>query len=398
MVQCLISYFYALKIRENIVPLVITLHTPTFMTDNLLYQIALTLVPQVGALTAKNLVSYCGSAEGVFRASRKELLKIPGIGTVVTNAILSAPALQVAERELDFIEKNNVEAVFYTDERYPARLKQCPDSPVILFFKGSASQLLNSERIVAIVGTRQPSDYGKAVCEEIIDGLKPYNTLIISGLAYGIDITAHRKSTLENIPNIGVLGHGLGSIYPSQHRSVATKMMENGGLLTEYIHSANPDREHFPMRNRIIAGMCDALLVVETAASGGSMISAQLAVDYGRDLFAVPGRINDLKSAGCNYLIQNVSAKLITSASDIAETMRWEEHGKTPIRQAQLLLDLSVEEENLLQQIQHQPEIAIDQLSILSKMLPGELASTLLTLEFKGAIRTLPGKRYIVLG
>ena len=368
------------------------------MTDNLLYQIALTLVPQVGALTAKSLVSYCGSAEGVFRASRKELLKIPGIGTVVTNAILSSPSLHLAERELDFLEKNNVEAVFYTDERYPTRLKQCADSPAILFFKGSSAQLLNTERIVAIVGTRQPSDYGKAVCEEIVDALKPYNVLIISGLAYGIDITAHRKSNMTDIPNIGVLGHGLGSIYPSQHRSVAMKMIENGGLLTEYIHSAKPDREHFPMRNRIIAGMCDALLVVETAASGGSMISAQLAVDYGRDLFAVPGRTNDLKSAGCNYLIQNCSAKLITSATDIAESMRWEEHGKAPIRQTQLLLDLSIEEAALLQRIQQQPEIAIDQLSVLTQMLPGELASTLLALEFKGAIRTLPGKRYIVLG
>lgn len=368
------------------------------MTDNLLYQVALTLVPQVGAMTAKNLVSYCGSAEGVFRASRKELLKIPGIGTVVANSILSAPVLQLAERELDFIETNNVEAVFYTDERYPARLKQCADSPVILFFKGSSSQLLNSDRIVAIVGTRQPSDYGKAVCEEIVEGLKTYKTLIISGLAYGIDITAHRKSTLNHIPNIGVLGHGLGSIYPTQHRSVAMKMIENGGLLTEYIHSANPDREHFPMRNRIIAGMCDALLVVETAASGGSMISAQLAVDYGRDLFAVPGRIHDLKSIGCNYLIQHNCAKLTISATDIAETMGWEENGKTNVRQAQLLLDLSAEETVLLRQIQLQPEIAIDQLSILSQMAPGELASTLLGLEFKGAIRTLPGKRYIVLG
>lgn len=368
------------------------------MTDNLHYQIALTLVPQVGALTAKILVSYCGSAEAVFKASRKELLKIPGIGTVVANSILSAPSLQQAELELEFLEKNQVESVFYTDERYPTRLKQCADSPVNLFFKGSSVQLLNSERIVAVVGTRQPSDYGKAVCEDIIEALKPYNVLIISGLAYGIDVTAHRKSNMNDIPNIGVLGHGLGSIYPSQHRSIAMKMTENGGLLTEYIHSAKPDREHFPMRNRIIAGMCDALLVVETAASGGSMISAQLAVDYARDLFAVPGRINDAKSAGCNYLIQHDSARLTTSAADIAESMGWEEFGKKSVRQTQLLLDLSATEDALLQHIRQQPEIAIDQLTMLAQLTPGELASTLLGLEFKGAIRTLPGKRYIVLG
>jgi len=348
-------------------------------------------------MTAKNLVSYCGSAEGVFRASRRELLKIPGIGTVVADSVLAAASLQVAERELDFLEKNQVDAVFYTDERYPNRLKQCPDSPVMLFFKGSSVQLLNSERIVAIVGTRQPGDYGKSACEEMVEGLKPYNPLIVSGLAYGIDITAHRKSNMLDIPNIGILGHGLGSIYPSQHRSIALKMMENGGLLSEYIHSAKPDREHFPMRNRIIAGMCDALIVIETAASGGSMISAQLASDYGRDLFAVPGRTNDLKSAGCNYLIQNGSARLTMSAEDIAYTMRWDESGKISPRQTQLLLDLSTEEAMLMEKIRQQPEIAIDQLSISTQMLPGELASTLLGLEFKGAIRTLPGKRYILM-
>ena len=368
------------------------------MNDNLLYQIALTLVPQVGALTAKNLVSYCGSAEGVFRASRKELLKIPGIGLVVTNAILSAPSLHLAERELDFLEKNKVEAVFYTDERYPTRLKQCADGPVMLFFKGSSCRLLNSERIVAIVGTRQPGDYGKYACEEIIDGLKSYNVLIISGLAYGIDITAHRKSNMTDVPNIGVLGHGLGSIYPKQHRSVALKMIENGGLLTEYIHSANPDREHFPMRNRIIAGMCDALVVVETAASGGSMISAQLAVDYGRDLFAVPGRINDPKSAGCNLLLKSDKAKLIESAADLAAAMRWDLAGKTKAIQTQLFLDLDPTEKKVFDLIRHSPEIPIDRLTEKALLPPGELASLILNLEFKGVIRTLPGKRYVVLG
>ncbi len=367
------------------------------MSDNLLYQIALTLVPQVGAMTAKNLVSYCGSAEAVFRASRRELLKIPGIGSVVTNSILHSSVLPSAEQEMVFMEKNGVEAVFYTDEHYPFRLKQCPDGPVLLFFKGSAIQLLNHERIVAIVGTRQPSDYGKSACEEMVESLKVYNTLIISGLAYGIDISAHRQACALQVPNIGILGHGLGSIYPSQHRSIALKMLENGGLLTEYIHSAKPDREHFPMRNRIIAGMCDALIVIETAASGGSMISAQLAVDYARDLFAIPGRTNDSKSIGCNYLIQNGSARLTMSAADVAESMGWEEFGKTNPRQTQLLLDLSLQESSLLEKIKQHPEIAIDQLTLSMQMPPGELASALLGLEFKGAIRTLPGKRYIVM-
>jgi DNA processing protein len=368
------------------------------MPDQLQYQIALTLVPQVGALTAKMLVSYCGSAEAVFRASRKDLAKIPGIGSFLINALQSADPLRLAERELEFLAQHEVQAIFYTDGRYPSRLRQCQDCPALLYFKGSDARLLQSERILAIVGTRQPSEQGKAICEEIVEGLKPYNVLVVSGLAYGIDITAHRKSNQVELPNIGVLGHGLASIYPAQHRSIALKMMENGGLLTEYTHNAKPDREHFPMRNRIIAGLCDALLVVETGETGGSIISAQLAADYGRELLAVPGRPHDAKSLGCNKLIKNSMARLASSAEDVASSMRWDEMGRPGAIQTSLLLDLLPEEAMLVELIRQQPEIAIDQLSLAAKLPPGELASLLLGLEFKGAIRTLPGKRYLVLG
>lgn len=366
------------------------------MTNRLHYQIALTLVPQIGAVTAKTLVSYCGSAEAVFLASKKELLKIPGIGPGIVEAIGQPAALHRAEKELYFLEQYGVEALFYTDERYPVRLRQNADCPALLYFKGSGAELLNARRIVSVVGTRQPTEYGKAICEELMEGLQPYDVVVVSGLAYGIDITAHRKSSALGVPNIAVLGHGLSKVYPSQHRATALKLIENGGLLTEYTHDTGPDREHFPMRNRIIAGLCDALLVVETATSGGSMISAELAGQYERDLFAVPGRLRDPKSAGCNQLIKSNRARLCESAADIAAALGWNEAGRpTPI-QTQLFLDLSPDETTLVNLIRRQPQIPIDEISIATQLGPGELATLLLGLEFKGLVRTLPGKRYIL--
>jgi DNA processing protein len=367
--------------------------------NQLQYQIGLMLVPQIGAITAKTLVSYCGSAEAVFRASKKELHKIPGIGpsTIAALSEKTEPLLK-AERELKFLEQQQVQAIFYTDTGYPARLRQCQDSPAMIFFKGSSQTLFDLPKVLAIVGTRQPSEHGKAICEEIIEGLKPYNVLIVSGLAFGVDVTAHRKATALGIPNVGVLGHGLGSIYPSQHKSVAQRMVENGGLLSEYTHDAKPDREHFPMRNRIISGLSDAVLVVETAESGGSMITVQFAERQGREIFAIPGRPHDVKSIGCNLLFKTERARLAESASDIAQRMQWELHGQARPIQARLFHDLLPEEATIVDIIRDKPEIPIDQLSFVAQFAPGALASHILNLEFKGIIRTLPGKRYIVSG
>jgi DNA processing protein len=366
--------------------------------DSLQHQIALTLLPQIGPVTAKILVNYCGSAEAVFRASRRELLKIPGIGAAAIAHVQAPEAMLLAEREIRFLEEHGIAALFYTDPKYPFRLLQCYDAPALIFFKGHDLELLNAERILAIVGTRQPTDHGKAICEELVEGLLPFNVMVVSGLAYGIDITAHRKSCALGIPNIGILGHGLGSIYPSQHRSTALKMMENGGLISEYIHEAKPDREHFPMRNRIIAGMCDALLVVETAASGGSMITANMAGRNDREIFAVPGRPHEPKSAGCNYLIRTHQAKLVESSVDIAAALRWDEDSQPKPIQTQLSFDLDPVEKALIDIIRAKPEIQIDQLTLASGLRPGELASQILALEFRGVIKTLPGKRYVVVG
>ncbi|MFN0214717.1 MAG: DNA-processing protein DprA [Saprospiraceae bacterium] len=365
--------------------------------DSLQHQIALMFVPQIGAVTAKILVSYCGSAEAVFRSSKRDLQKIPGIGNTTVNAIVSAlEPLKRAEREIAFMEQHNVHSVFYTDERYPARLRQCQDSPALFFFKGSSLSVFEAPRVIAIIGTRQPSEHGKALCEELVEGLLDYNVVIVSGLAFGVDVAAHRKASAIGIPNVGVLGNGLGSIYPSQHRSVALRIIENGGLVSEYAHDAKPDREHFPMRNRIISGLSDVVLVVETANSGGSMITVQYAERQGREIFAVPGRPHDIKSMGCNMLLKTERAKLAESAADIAERMQWGEPGKSKPTQTQLFLDLSPSEALLIRIIREKPEIPIDQLTQHSQLSPGELASNILALEFKGIIRTLPGKRYIV--
>lgn len=363
-------------------------------TNAFLYQIALTRIPQVGAITARNLISWCGGVEEVFKAKKKDLLKIPGVGPGIIEEIVSPVPLQLAEKEVDFIEKNNIDALFYTDAAFPVRLKSRRDCPLMVFFKGSATALLDAPRMVAVVGTRDVSDHGRAICEELVDGLQPYNIVLVSGLAYGVDITAHRKATNIGMPNIGVLGHGLGSIYPAAHKGIAQKMIENGGLLSEYPHDIPPDREHFPMRNRIISGLCDALIVVETATSGGSMISVEFASKYNLDIFAVPGRPKDAKSAGCNVLIKHNRAKLIESAADIAETMNWALDGSKKAIQTQLFIDLNPTEQRIMEVVKQQPLIPIDDLVEAIGLPSGELAALILQLEFKGLLRTQPGKRY----
>ncbi len=365
------------------------------MTDSLLHSIALTLLPQVGPVTARTLVSYCGGVDEVFRASRKDLLRIPGIGPIVVASVTHPnEAFKRAEEELRFLETHGVEAVFFTDSRYPVRLKECNDGPVLLYFKGSALEWLNAPRIVSIVGTRQPTDYGRSVCEELVEGLLAYEPVLVSGLAFGIDGVAHRAAVSHGIPNIAVLGHGLGRIYPTEHRPLALRIAENGGLLTEFTHDTGPERDHFPMRNRIIAGLCDALVVVETGTMGGSMITANLAHQYERFIFAVPGRLRDPKSAGCHLLIRNNIAALIESAADVAMMLNWPEKGKVQAVQQTLFFDLPPAEQALVDIIRANPKIGVDELALSAQCNSGQLAALLLNLEFKGIVRALPGKRY----
>lgn len=364
------------------------------MEENLLYKVAITKIPLVGAVTAKNLISYCGGVEAVFKAKKKALTKIPGIGAQTADNILKQNVLKEAEKELNFIDQNGIQPIFYLDKNFPRRLKPYNDCPVMLYYKGTAN--LNANRIIGIVGTRKPTVQGIAACEELVEGLKPYNPLIISGLAYGVDVTAHKKCVDIGVPTVGVLGHGLGRIYPASHRNVAHEMTQNGGLLSEYTSQVGPDREHFPMRNRIVAGLCDALIVVETAARGGSMITAQQANNYNKDVFAIPGRVKDKNSIGCNKLIKEHRANLYESPEDIAYVLHWEyaEDGQ-PV-QKKLFVDLTEKEKVIIDLLQEEDEAGIDKLSFKSKIPNSEMASLLLELEFKGMLKTLPGKRYVL--
>lgn len=362
--------------------------------SELLYKIAITKIPKVGPVLARNLISYCGGVKAVFEASKKELLKIPNIGPQIAKSIVHQDVLKIAEQEMLFIEKHHIQPLFYLDKQYPARLKHLHDSPTMLYYRGTAN--LNHGRVVAVVGTRKPTIRGVACCEELMEGLKDYDVITVSGLAYGIDATAHRKCLETGIETIGVVGHGLKMIYPPQHRSIAEKMTKQGGLLTEYTSNTKVEREHFPMRNRIIAGICDALIVVETAQRGGSMISAHIANNYNKDVFAVPGRLNDKYSQGCNHLIKTHKAALLESAEDIAYVMQWEKSQQKKGVQRQLFVELNDKERFVVELLQKSEHLSIDSITYQAQLSSSEAAGLMLGLEFKGLVRTMPGKRYVL--
>lgn len=364
------------------------------MTDKeLIYHIALTQIPKVGPTLAKNLIAYAGNIENIFKLSKKDLLKVPMIGEGLAQNILSFDSFSKAEKELELSRKKGIQCVTFYDERYPYRLKHFEDSPIVLYFKGNID-FLNSSRTVAIVGTRQPTEYGKNMVAKIVEGLQALDVTIISGLAYGIDTAAHRKSVEYDIPTFGVMGNGFNNIYPAANKKLAAKMIDHGGLLTEFELEMIPNRENFPMRNRIIAGLSDAVIVAESKASGGSIITAHIANDYNKDVFAIPGRVNDEVSEGCNNLIKQNKAHLLQSAKDIAYIMRWEENELPRTTQTQLFLELNDDERKIIEAIKNNPDISIDQLSVTTAMNLSMIASHTLNLEFKGMIRSLPGKRF----
>lgn len=364
--------------------------------NDLLYKVALTKIPQVGAVTSRNLLSYCGGVREVFNTPKEQLLKIPGIGEVTAGSIVSSNALDEAEKELDFIIEHGITPLFFLDKGYPQRLRNLHDAPLLLYYKGTAS--LNYPRIISIVGTRTPTPAGIAICEEILEELAAYKPLVVSGLAYGIDITAHRKSLHLGLETVGVLGHGLSRIYPAQHKKTAMEMIERGGLLTEFASHVGPERENFPMRNRIVAALADAVLIVETAARGGSIITAQQANGYSRDVFAIPGRVKDKFSQGCNYMIKKSLAMLCEKASDIANHLKWpldEQEQSKPV-QKELFTELTQFEKDIIDILQKEEELEIDKLGYLLKINNTDLATAILNLEFMGLVRSLPGKRYVL--
>ncbi|MFC5408559.1 DNA-processing protein DprA [Larkinella bovis] len=360
----------------------------------LFYQSALTAVPGVGDILIRQLISYCGSASEVFRSPLSKLMKTPGIGEVTARAILHPEVLPQAEQTQQRCEKLGVHQLFYTDNRYPARLKSLYDSPAMLYLQGRAD--LNAARTVGIVGTRQATDYGRRVTEEIIDALRPYQPLIISGLAYGIDIAAHRASLAHGLPTVAVMASGIDIVYPYVHQKTAQEMQVAGGLLTENRPGVKPDARLFPARNRIIAGLSDVVVVVEAAAKGGALITAEYANNYHRDVFAVPGHLNQTFSQGCNKLIRENKAQIYTRPEDLIEALNWDQTTVSKKMVEKPALEFTEEESQILALFRQQPVWQIDELGWRTQMPLGKLASLLLNLEFKGIVRPLPGKKFQV--
>lgn len=363
------------------------------MNTDLIYQLALTQVPYIGNVQAKLLAEEFGTAEAIFKAKKSTLEKIEGIGEVRASSIKKFDAFNDQEDEIKFIEKYKIKPLFLTADDYPKRLLHCYDPPTLLFYRGSAN--LNTSKIISIIGTRSNSDYGKMMTEKILASLAPHQPLVVSGLAYGIDAIAHKQSLKQQLPTVAVLAHGLDKIYPSQHTALAKEMIaEGGGILTEFRKDTKPDRHNFPERNRIVAGMCDATIVIETGIKGGSMITANLAYSYNRDVFAIPGKTTDSKSEGCNYLIQSNKAVLIRSGEDIIEQMNWEEKQKKKTIQKQLFVDLTEDEKMIAQLLQKQEQMHIDEINLQSNINSSAVSAALLMMEMNGLVKSLPGKIY----
>jgi DNA processing protein len=362
--------------------------------EELKYQIAVTLLEGIGSIGAKKLIAYCGGAEAIFKEKKATLLKIPNIGEKAAKTIIKSNVFAEAEQEIEYIQKNNIQAHFYLNKSYPQRLLHCEDGPIVLYTKGNLD--LNAQKVISIVGTRKATVKGKAFTEKLVEEIALHNPIIVSGLAYGIDICAHKAALKNNLQTIGVLACGLNEIYPKAHFSTAEKMLENGGIASDYRSGTKLFPKQFAERNRIVAGMADAIIVIESSEKGGSLITADLGNGYNRDVFAVPGRPDDSQSVGCNRLIKQNKAALIQSAKDIEYIMGWEKSSSSPKNnQALLFVDLSEEEQVVFDELKNGEAKTFDDISLHAKMPVSKTASTLLTLEFKGVIQSLPGKMYV---
>ncbi len=374
---------------------------PETLTDDLFHELALTLLPGIGPQLTRQLMSYGGSAKNVLLMPPGKLRRIPGVGPKMVASLTGperATALRRAEQDLRQAEKEGVEILFYTNKRYPRRLKQISDAPAILYYQGPAD--LNAPKTVAIVGTRQATDYGREQTERLVRGLVPHQPLVVSGLAYGIDILAHRAALQEGLPTVGVMATGLDVIYPAAHRKTADKMREVGGLLSEFPFGTPPDRYNFPARNRIIAGLADGTVVVEATAKGGALITAELALGYDRDVLAVPGPLGALTSEGCNALIKNNKAALYQEPKDLEMLLNWDaalhQSGKFKPAPSYSPDDFTPDEFALLAVLAAASgrEAQMDDLAWKAQLPIHAVAALLLGLEFRGVVRALPGKQF----
>jgi len=361
--------------------------------NELRYTLALQRVPNLGDTTAKKLISLVGSAEGIFKEKKSNLLNIDGVGAFKLKELSEKIQLDEADEEIQFIEDNNIEFTYFQDKLYPERLKHCIDGPILFFQNGNID--LQNKKIISIVGTRNATTYGKAFCEKLIEDLTPLDPIVVSGFAYGIDITAHKSAIENGLQTIACLAHGFNQIYPKTHKKYVANVEENGGFITEFWSSDAFDRNNFLKRNRIIAGMSQATIVIESAEKGGSLVTADIANSYNREVFALPGRASDSQSRGCNNLIKTQQAHLFTSAADLIYMLGWElEEAKLKPQQTQLFVELTEEEKTLFRYLKDQEKVGLDTISLACKVPTFKAATLLLSLELKGVVRPLPGKLF----
>jgi DNA processing protein len=358
------------------------------MKNEILYMIGLNLIPRIGPKLAKKLIAHCGGAKGVFEVSASILQKIPQIGTVLAKEISTQNVLKRADLELAYCKENGIRVLTYKCPAYPQRLLHCEDSPTVLYVKGNTN--LNSPKIISVVGSRKATSYGKKWTQLIIEQLRSHQCVIVSGLAYGVDTFAHKAALANDLATVGVLGHGLDRIYPASNRNLSQNMIQKGALITEFLTETNPDRENFVKRNRIIAALSDATIVVESAKKGGALITAQLSNSYNRDVFPVPGPLDSEFSEGCNHLIKTHQAALLTSVADIEYLLSWNQKTKNnPI-----LFTYTPQEEQLVSLLSKTELLHIDKIVMKSTLSSSKVSKILLSLEIRGAIQSLPGKRY----
>jgi DNA processing protein len=363
------------------------------MTEQeLFYLLALQRVEGVGDIMAKKLLTQCGTAEEVFKTKSQQLASIDGVGSMLLKSIKDKSVFEKATKELQFIESNNIKTHYFQDENYPDRLKHCFDGPVLMFSSGNIDW--NNRKMISIVGTRQITSYGTEFCRKLIEDLAPLNPVIVSGFAYGVDIVAHQLAMENDLQTIGVVAHGLNQIYPKPHKKYVVKMEENGGFLTEFWSTTNPDKENFVRRNRIVAGMTEATIVIESADRGGSLITANIANDYNRDVFAVPGRVTDKYSQGCNNLIKTQKAHVLTSAADLVYILNWDIQPKAKPVQKQLFVDLEPDEQKVYDFLLRRGKELMDIIALQCDFPIYRISGLLLNMELKGVIRPLPGKLF----
>jgi len=364
------------------------------MTENELIAILrLQNAPYIGDITAKKLISHCGSPVAIFEDKLQSLKKIDGVGSFKLKGLFDTEHLEAAQAESEFIKKKEIEYSYFMDADFPTYLKHCIDGPILLFKRGNID--LTDKKIISIVGTRQITSYGMAFCEELMEAIAPLDPIIVSGFAYGVDICAQRLAVKHDLQTIGCLAHGLNQIYPKVHDKYIRDVEKNGGFFTEFWSTSNPDRENFLKRNRIIAGMSEATIVIESAEKGGSLVTADIANSYNREVFAVPGRTHDKYSSGCNNLIKQQKAHMLTSAADLVYHLGWEvEKKETPAVQKQLFVELDDTEKSIYSYLQKDGKQLLDSISLECQIPVFKVSSTLLNMEMKGVIRPLPGKLF----